>query len=186
MSSCLSGSSPDLSRVVVVGTSCSGKTTFARDLAGRLNAAHIELDALFWLPNWVERDPTNFLALVKDEARDGAWVADGNYETSRDFLWSRATIVIWLDYPFPLVFWRALKRTFFGTLFGRKVCGDNYEDLRRTFSRHSILLWVISTYHLRRRDYIPLFTNEGYPNAAKIRLKSPAEAARFLERVRPT
>ena len=35
-----------LSRVVVVGTTCSGKTTFANRLAVLLDAPHVELDAL--------------------------------------------------------------------------------------------------------------------------------------------
>jgi len=46
---------PDLSRVVVVGTSCAGKTTFARRLAGIVGAAHVELDALHWGPLWTPR-----------------------------------------------------------------------------------------------------------------------------------
>ena len=33
-----------MKRVVVIGSSCAGKTTFARELAGLLNVPHIELD----------------------------------------------------------------------------------------------------------------------------------------------
>jgi adenylate kinase family enzyme len=42
----------DHPRILVVGSSCSGKTTFARALAGILGRPHIELDALHWGPNW--------------------------------------------------------------------------------------------------------------------------------------
>lgn len=38
--------------MVVVGTSCCGKTTFARRLAAALEQPHIELDALYWRPVW--------------------------------------------------------------------------------------------------------------------------------------
>ena len=41
-----------MDRINVVGTSCSGKTTLARDLARRLVLPHVEFDALFWGPNW--------------------------------------------------------------------------------------------------------------------------------------
>jgi adenylate kinase family enzyme len=40
-----------LTRVVVVGSSCSGKTTFARSLAEIVGSPHVELDALHWGPN---------------------------------------------------------------------------------------------------------------------------------------
>ena len=36
----------------MVGTSCSGKTTLARDLARRLAMPHVEFDALFWGSDW--------------------------------------------------------------------------------------------------------------------------------------
>ena len=180
------GAPLDMSRVVIVGTSCAGKTTFARDLAARLNAAHIEQDALFWLPNWVERPPSDYLDLITQQASRDAWVCDGNYDSSRDHLWSRATTVIWLDYPFPLIFWRSLKRTVKHAVFGGKVCGDNVDSLRRLFSRNSILLWVMTSFPDRRRYYGGLFDENAYPDARKIRLRSPAETMRFLEKVRPT
>ena len=41
-------------RVIVIGTSGSGKTTMAKRLAERLAAPHIELDGLHWGPNWTE------------------------------------------------------------------------------------------------------------------------------------
>jgi tRNA uridine 5-carbamoylmethylation protein Kti12 len=41
----------DQPRIVVVGTSCSGKTTFSRRLAQSLGREHVELDALHWGPN---------------------------------------------------------------------------------------------------------------------------------------
>jgi tRNA uridine 5-carbamoylmethylation protein Kti12 len=40
----------NLTRVVVVGTSCSGKTTLARRLARILATEHVELDSLYWGP----------------------------------------------------------------------------------------------------------------------------------------
>jgi adenylate kinase family enzyme len=176
----------ELTRVMVVGTSCSGKTVFARDLARRLNVGHIELDALYWLPGWVPRETSEFKALVAERARAGAWVADGNYGAVRALLWSRATTIIWLDYPFAVVFRRAIRRTLHRIVTGQKVCGDNRESMRvALFSRHSILLWVITTYRRRKRDYRLLFDGDDYRQAARIELTSPAAATAFLERIAP-
>lgn len=62
---------PDLARVVVIGSSSAGKTTFARDLAKRLEVDHVELDRLYWLPGSVVRDSDEFRRLV-DEKTGGA------------------------------------------------------------------------------------------------------------------
>lgn len=178
---------PDLSRVVVVGSSSAGKTTFARELAGRLAVDHVELDRLHWLPGWTERAPAQFRDLVDERTAGRAWVTDGNYKTVRDLLWTRATAVIWLDYAFPLVLWRALRRAVHNAATGQETCNGNRETWRLTFfSRDSILLWVISTYHERRRRYDALFAADDYPGAVKIRLSTPAAAAAFLAAVRPT
>ena len=100
-----------MNRVVVIGTSCVGKTIFARSLAEALCCPHIELDALYWQPNWTPRPPEEFRKLVAQELSLGCWVTDGNYSVVRDLIWSRATTVIWLNYGFPLVLWRALTRS---------------------------------------------------------------------------
>ena len=45
-----------MKRIVIIGTSCSGKTTLASTIALKLNIKHIELDK----PNWVERETEAF------------------------------------------------------------------------------------------------------------------------------
>jgi len=50
----------NLRRIAVVGTSCSGKTTFAANLASIVNRKHIELDTIYWLPDWVKDRRTSF------------------------------------------------------------------------------------------------------------------------------
>src|SRR6476620_10527030 len=101
-----------ISRIVVIGTSCSGKSTLAKAIAERLGVKHVELDALHWEPNWVEASHEETrrradLALGADES----WVVDGNYGYTRDIVWTRAQMVVWLDYPFLLVLSRAVRRT---------------------------------------------------------------------------
>ena len=43
--------------------------------------------------------------------RAPGWVLAGNYSKLRDIIWPRAESIIWLDYPFLLVFERLLSRT---------------------------------------------------------------------------
>ena len=49
-----------MQRINVIGTSGSGKSTFAKELAKQLEINYIEMDALNWLPNWQEADPDKF------------------------------------------------------------------------------------------------------------------------------
>ena len=178
------GTLPDLARVVVVGTSCSGKSTFARDLARRLETEHVELDALFWLPGWTKPDEDDFRSLVEKQVSGDRWVVDGNYRGVRDIVWARATAVIWLDYPFRLILWRSLKRTISRAVTREEICNGNRESFRKSFlSRDSILLWVIKSDRSMRRRYQALFTDDIHANAARIRLSRPADAAAFLARV---
>ncbi|MCH2504289.1 MAG: AAA family ATPase [Dehalococcoidia bacterium] len=53
-----------MERIVIIGSSCSGKTTMAKQVAAALEVPHIELDALHWLPDWQERPDSEFRELV--------------------------------------------------------------------------------------------------------------------------
>jgi hypothetical protein len=51
---------------------------------------------------------------------------------------------------------------------------------RAFFSRDSILLWVITTFHRRRRDYASLRKGGEFGGLEWIELRRPAEAEAFL------
>jgi len=112
-------------RISVVGTTGSGKTTFARELAQRLGVPHVELDALHWEPNWTEAPLEVFRARVDLALRGEAWVIDGNYSKVRDIIWSRADTVVWLDYALPIILWQLLKRTLKRVFIREELWGKN-------------------------------------------------------------
>ena len=173
-----------LKRVVIIGTSCSGKTTFARNLAQKLQVQHIELDSIHWKPNWTPTPKEEFRSLATEAVAPELWVLDGNYSAVRDILWARATTLIWLNYPFHVVAWRAVSRTF-RRVFGRQVMwSGNRETFRKSFmSKDSILWWVLKTYRRRRQEYPHLFKEPANRHLQITVLTSPAEAERFLRSV---
>jgi adenylate kinase family enzyme len=97
-------------RIIVVGTTSSGKSTLAERLAIELGLDFIELDALHWEPNWVEAPVEVFRSRVKRATQAQAWVVAGNYHVVRDLVWPRAEAVIWPDYSLWAIFWRLWRR----------------------------------------------------------------------------
>ncbi|CAN5688881.1 adenylate kinase [soil metagenome] len=174
----------NLRRVSVVGTSGSGKTTFAKNLARILKVEHIELDAIYWLPDWGERPKNEFLDLVKKAAAGDAWVFDGNYSSTRETVWQRATAIVWLNYSFPRTFYRALNRTTSRILSNEVMWSGNRETFGKAFlSRDSILLWMLTTYHEKRRRYSKLLLEDKLGEKEIFIFRHPKQAEKFLQRI---
>lgn len=175
-----------ISRIVVIGTSGSGKTTLAKTLSKQLGIKHVELDALHWEPNWVEasREETKRRA---DQAlgADKSWVVDGNYGYTREISWARAELIVWLDYPFLLVFSRAVRRTFRRMYYREVLWSGNQERWSKLFSKDSILLWVIQTHHRRAREYPKILQRPEFAHLKVVRLRSQRETDEWLKTIRP-
>lgn len=173
-------------RIIVVGTSGSGKSVLAKEIGLKLALPHIELDDLYWQPNWGQCSKEELRIKVLELIQADSWVMDGNYGDLREVVWSRATTLIWLDYPFYLIFYRALKRSLHRIRNKEKACGSNYETYRRLFSKQSILVWVIKTYW-RRKKQLSYYPNlPEYRHLKVVRLRSPREASGFLKNIQIT
>ncbi|MFQ5614114.1 MAG: hypothetical protein ACE5H9_18490, partial [Anaerolineae bacterium] len=174
-----------LQRVAVIGSSCSGKTTLAQTMAGILDAPHIELDAIHWNPAWRPTPLDEFRRLTRAAVQAERWVLDGNYSPVRDIVWARATALVWLNYPFRVVLWRALRRTVRRVFWRERLFAGNRETFRQAFmSRDSIIWWVMTTYHRRRREYPPLFRRAEHAHLRVIELRHPRQAAAFTAGLR--
>ncbi len=168
-------------RVAVVGTSCSGKTTLARSLSPALGVPHVELDALHWGPDWIPHPTDQFVSRVAEAVAAPAWVVDGNYRAVRDLVWARATHVVWLDYPFPLVFRRALGRTLRRLFTRERLFAGNRERVLAFLDPDWIPWWVARTHRRRRREYGARIRLPEYAHLQVLHLTDPARAERLLD-----
>ena len=167
---------PVAERILVIGTSCTGKSTFARSLAAKTGLPLVELDALYWEPGWKPADPESFRRRVLESTSGDGWIVVGNYGTVRDALWSRATTVFWLNYGFALTFSRALRRTIRRALIREELWNGNRESIRRSFfSRESILWWVITTHRRRREEFTRLRASGDYPHLRWVEFRRPRQ-----------
>jgi adenylate kinase family enzyme len=169
-------------RVVVFGTTGSGKSWLAERLAARHGLRLIELDQLYWGRDWQPAPLDLFRHRVEREIRDGDWIVVGNYGQVRDLTWRAADTLIWLDLPFPLVMWRLLWRTLGRAITRENLWGTgNRESCVRTFfSRQSILLWAIKT-HRKNRARFAIECEFLGKDKTIVRLTSARAVERFLQ-----
>jgi adenylate kinase family enzyme len=167
------------SRVAVVGSSGSGKTTFARSLAGVLDVPHTELDRLYWGPDWTPVPTEQFRSSVRDAASAPAWVIDGNYSEVRDLVWGTATALVWLNYPFGTVFSRALGRTFRRIAKRETLYAGNQESFA-VLDPEWIPWWVLRTFWKNRRRYPQLLEQPAFSHLEVFELTQPREAQELL------
>ena len=168
-------------RINVLGTSGSGKSTFSKKLADKLNVPYVQLDELFWKPNWTESSDEEFFPKIEDALSPDEWVLDGNYRRSTPVKWKRVQMVVYLDLPFHTVLFRVLKRSLIRSFKNEELWAGNRETFWKTFfTRDSIILWTLKMFHKNRKDYPKLFEKPEYSHIKFIRLRSTKEVDDFL------
>ena len=134
-------------RVVIAGTSGSGKTALAQRVARVLTIPHVEIDALFHGPDWTPRE--TFAADVDAFSSAAHWVTEWQYGSVRDLLARRADLVVWLDLPKSTVMRQVICRTLRRRLRREQLWNGNVEPPLWTFitDRDHIVRWAWSTHH---------------------------------------
>jgi adenylate kinase family enzyme len=172
-------------RISIRGPVGSGKSTLGCTLGQRLGLPVIDLDTLFWLPNWQANPPEQFRADVQAalDACPQGWICVGNYHRVQDLVLSRADTVLWLWLPFRVCFWRVFKRTVARAWTQQPLWegNPNRESWRQSFfSRKSILLFAI-TNRKRQVESILHGLSATPHHAGIIELRSARDVRRLLQ-----
>lgn len=168
---------------VVVGATSSGKSTLARRMSERLGLDFIELDAIHWQANWTPISPEGFRERVETATRATSWVAAGNYHVVRDLIWPRAEAIVWLDYSFPVVFWRLLTRTIRRGWTQEELWNGNREKFwwhLKLWSEESLFHWLFKTYWRRKREIPRLLALPEHAHLHLVHFRSPRAAEEWL------
>ncbi|WP_193596199.1 AAA family ATPase [Microbacterium sp. YJN-G] len=169
-------------RILIAGVTGAGKTTLAVRLAERWDLAHHELDALHHGPGWTPRP--QFLDDVRAFAATDRWVTEWQYTSkgTNDVLPGRADLLVWLDYPYPLVRRRLLRRTWRRRILRTKLWNGNVEptlwQALTVRGDENILDWQRRTRH-KWTERMPSIET-GFPGLTIVRLRHPRETERWL------
>ncbi|MBO0729539.1 MAG: hypothetical protein J2P57_09785 [Acidimicrobiaceae bacterium] len=175
-------------RVSVVGTSGSGKSWMARELAARLGLPLLELDAIRHQKDWEPLPDAEFVEQVSSFVCQDCWIVDGNYFSlvTEPVVWPAADTVILVDpgrvVVMRQVVWRTLKRW----LLRQELWNGNREKLRDVLHwdpYRSIIRWAWTSYRPNRERFEAAMADPRWKHLTFTRLRSAAEIRHFLEGV---
>lgn len=99
------------SRIVVVGVSASGKTTFSRKLALKTHLPLTLMDSIMWKPDWNYIGDEETVNKLKEVSEGSEWIIEGYIsKAARTFLFDKADSIIYLDYSPIVCAWRYMQR----------------------------------------------------------------------------
>ncbi|MEN7343056.1 MAG: AAA family ATPase [Pseudomonadota bacterium] len=169
-------------RINVVGTSGSGKSTLSKALAKTLGIPYVQLDALHWKPNWAESTDDELFTKLRQALIPSSWVLDGNYTRTIPIKWPLCDAVVFLDLPFRVVLYRIVKRSLRRGLTREALWHGNRETVwKHLFTRDSMILWTLKTYHANRRKYAALMEKPEFSHIRFVVLRSTREVRAFRE-----
>lgn len=177
---------PPLRRVRIVGTSGSGKSHLAAQLATILGVARLELDAVFWDAEWTYRDLEEAHAQVRAFAAENpdGWVVDGNWTSRLQGLLDPGTpggadVYVWLDHPRRTVMRRVIGRTLRRGILQEELWHGNRERVRdwvRWEPEHNIVRWAWTNHPVTRERMLQRIA-DGVP---VVRLRGQREVDAWL------
>jgi adenylate kinase family enzyme len=166
-----------MQRILVMGSSGSGKSTFARRLSAITNIPTVSLDALFWRPGWIEPNKDEFKQRVAEAVSQPRWIMDGNYLRSGvgELRRELSDTVIWFDLPHSTCMLGVLRRM--AGSYGRvrlEMAEGCPEKIDFEFLRY---VW---TFHQQQRPKLVTYFEGLRPDQPLIRFVDRRQANRYL------
>lgn len=169
----------NIKRIAIIGNAGSGKSTLTQKLHAITQLPVYYLDQYYWKPGWVRTDPDEYKRVHDAICDKQDWIIDGINLRVMEYRIQKADMVIFLDMPRYLCFWRIFKRTFahYGkeTVSSPKGCPErfNWEFIK-------FLKWVWDF----KKKYPPAIAElfKKYTDNKQLYvLKSPEEVDKFVK-----
>jgi adenylate kinase family enzyme len=164
-----------MKKILVIGSSGAGKSTFSRRLGEKTGLKVIHLDVLHWKPNWTEPPKDEWKKTVENALKGDAWIIDGNYSNTMEMRLKSCDTVIFLDFPRVLCVYRILKRV---ALYHKYTRPDVAEGCDEKFD-WTFVKWVWN-YPTRSKPKVEALLKSVRNEKTVIRLKSRKEVENFF------
>lgn len=97
-------------KIIIIGSSGTGKSTLSRELGQVLKLPIYHLDAYFWKPGWVQTPYEEWVDFNKTLVMKDEWIIDGYYGRTLDIRMQAADVIIFMDLSPWITTYRVLKR----------------------------------------------------------------------------
>ncbi len=122
-----------------------------------------------------------FRESVEQHLHAPAWIVDGSYECVREIVWRQTDLVIWLDYPAPLLVWRLMRRGIQYIIGKTNLWGvGNRESLRWLLGKESIIVRSLKAQRRMKAAYPQQIARWQTQHIDFVHLQSEGETNRWL------
>ena len=149
-----------MERILVIGCSGAGKSTFAKTLAAQTGLPLIHLDRIFWQGNWEHLSQPEFDRALQAELEKPRWIIDGDYNRTLPHRLSYCDRVFFFDLPALTCLWGVTRRML--ESYGKTrsdmggTCPERFDRQKLELYRH------ILTYKRRnRKNFYRLLADSG-------------------------
>jgi adenylate kinase family enzyme len=121
-------------KIAIIGNAGSGKSTLGLKLHKKLGIPLYHLDQYFWRPGWQEPERAEFERVHNQLCDQNEWIIEGMAQRFCEYRIQKADVIIFLDAPLYLCFYRIFKRavTHFGKVYfsSAKGCPERGPSLK--------------------------------------------------------
>ncbi|MCR5207828.1 MAG: adenylate kinase [Eubacterium sp.] len=161
----------DYKKIIVIGCSGAGKSTFSKQLAEITGLPLYNLDRVYWLPDTSHLERPDFIKKQKKIMRGDEWIIDGNYRKTIKYRIKECELCYFFDMPTEICIEGVLKRD------------KKREDIACELEPDEELINDIKAYpEIARPKALKLF--EKYPEVRVITFKSHSEVNEYLDKLR--
>lgn len=158
-------------KIIVIGCSGGGKSTFSKQLADITGLPLYNLDNIYWLPDASHLERPAFIKKQKQIMKGKSWIIDGNYRGTMKYRIKKCELAYFFDMPAEVCIDGVLKRDI------------NRDDIACELEPNEELINDIKTYSkVARPKVLSLF--EKYSKVKVITFKNHNEVDKYLEELR--